>query len=301
MLKFANYAKVKDTAEALELLKKNRNNKIVGGGIWLRLASRRVATMIDLSACGLDKIEETDTEFRIGAMVTLHELEQHEAFNEATNSVFRYAVRDIVGTQLRNSATVGGSIYGRFGFSDVLCSLLPLDSYVELTGAGRVSLAEFRDMGYVRDVIEQVVVVKHDYTARYLCVRKEATDFPSLNMTVALWDDTWHMAVGARPLPATLLVGEECGLPRPYPSQKELVQMVQKVRELEYGTNLWGSAEYRRHVAGALALRAVCGAARILPNSATFRELNGFTTPKYALENPIKRHIEGFEAPEVKE
>ena len=74
------------------------------------------------------------------------------------------AVHDIVGVQLRNTATVGGSIYGRFGFSDVLSAFLALDSYVELTGAGRVPLAEF-------DVIEHIVVVKHDYRASYEAVR----------------------------------------------------------------------------------------------------------------------------------
>ena len=68
--RFGTYVRVGNAAEAYELLQKNRNNKIVGGGIWMRLGSRRVATAIDLSACGLDQIEETETEFRIGAMCT---------------------------------------------------------------------------------------------------------------------------------------------------------------------------------------------------------------------------------------
>ncbi|MCI6405409.1 MAG: hypothetical protein MR855_05775 [Collinsella sp.] len=51
MLKFGTYVRVGNAAEAYELLQKNRNNKIVGGGIWMRLGSRRVATAIDLSAC----------------------------------------------------------------------------------------------------------------------------------------------------------------------------------------------------------------------------------------------------------
>ncbi|MDY3666965.1 MAG: hypothetical protein SO051_02350 [Collinsella sp.] len=50
-LKFGTYVRVGNAAEAYELLQKNRNNKIVGGGIWMRLGSRRVATAIDLSAC----------------------------------------------------------------------------------------------------------------------------------------------------------------------------------------------------------------------------------------------------------
>ena len=138
-----SYVRVGNAAEAYELLQKNRNNKIVGGGIWMRLGSRRVATAIDLSACGLDQIEETETEFRIGAMCTLRQLERHAELNALVNNVFEFAVHDIVGVQLRNTATVGGSIYGRFGFSDVLSAFLALDSYVELTGAGRVPLAEF--------------------------------------------------------------------------------------------------------------------------------------------------------------
>lgn len=59
VLKFGTYVRVGNAAEAYELLQKNRNNKIVGGGIWMRLGSRRVATAIDLSACGLDQIPLT--------------------------------------------------------------------------------------------------------------------------------------------------------------------------------------------------------------------------------------------------
>lgn len=207
VLKFGTYVRVGNAAEAYELLQKNRNNKIVGGGIWMRLGSRRVATAIDLSACGLDQIEETETEFRIGAMCTLRQLERHAGLNALVNNVFEFAVHDIVGVQLRNTATVGGSIYGRFGFSDVLSAFLALDSYVELTGAGRVPLAEFVGMGYVRDVIEHVVVVKHDYRASYEAVRKAATDFPSLNVTAAWWNGSWHVTVGARPAARDLAAG----------------------------------------------------------------------------------------------
>ncbi len=57
----------------------------------------------------------------------LRQLETHESFNKATCHVFRDAVKDIVGVQLRNLATIGGSVYSRFSFSDVICSLLCLE------------------------------------------------------------------------------------------------------------------------------------------------------------------------------
>ena len=211
MMTIREYKRAESLEEAWQLNQK-KANRILGGMIWLKMENINVGTAIDLSGLGLDTIEETEDSFSIGAMVTLRQLETHPGLEAFTHGAVREALRHIVGVQLRNTATVGGSIYGRFGFSDVLSAFLALDSYVELTGAGRVPLAEFVDMGYVRDVIEHVVVVKHDYRASYEAVRKAATDFPSLNVTAAWWDNSWHVTVGARPLRATLLQGEACGL-----------------------------------------------------------------------------------------
>lgn len=205
-----------------------------------------------------------------------------------------------MGVQLRNTATVGGSIYGRFGFSDVLSAFLALDSYVELTGAGRVPLAEFVDMGYVRDVIEHVVVVKHDYRASYEAVRKAATDFPSLNVTAAWWDNSWHVAVGARPLRATLLQGEACGLVSEQPSEDELRALAASVRVLSYGTNLWGSADYRRCISAPLAVQAVRRAAGIELSASLARELEGVQVPKFATDEYSCRRVPGVDSSEVR-
>ena len=100
--------------------------------IWLKMEDIQIPTAIDLSKLGLDQIEEDDTEFKIGAMVTLRQLETHQAFNEATCYVFRDAVKDIVGVQLRNLATVGGSIYSRFSFSDDTFSYTIHDFHLDL-------------------------------------------------------------------------------------------------------------------------------------------------------------------------
>ena len=53
------------------------------------------------------------------------------------------SLRHIVGVQFRNLATVGGSIYGRFGFSDVLTEFMALGAEVELFHGGRMPLEEF--------------------------------------------------------------------------------------------------------------------------------------------------------------
>ena len=169
-----------------------------------------------------------------------------------------------------------------------------------MTGAGRVPLAEFVRMGYVRDVIERVVVVKHDYRASYEAVRKAATDFPSLNATAAWWDNSWHVTVGARPLRATLLQGEACGLASEQPSEDELRALTASVRALSYGTNLWGSADYRRRISAPLAVQAVRRAAGVELSATLARELEGVQIPKFATDEYSCRRVPGVDSSEVR-
>ena len=159
MLNIQNYKKVESIEEVYELNQK-KANRIVGGMMWMRMGDNRINTAIDMSGLGLDKIEETDEEFKIGCMTSLRQLENHKGFNEYTNGCAKEALRHIVGVQFRNLATVGGSIYGRYGFSDVLTLLIGLDSYVELYKGGIVSLKEYAAKSYDRDIIVSIIVKK---------------------------------------------------------------------------------------------------------------------------------------------
>lgn len=277
VLHFGKYERPSSVQEALELLRKGRNNRILGGGVWLRLQDRKIPTAIDLSACGLDRIERVDfatgeavedgdgdgDAWSIGAMVTLHQLEEHAAFNASTCGVVNLSVRDIVGVQMRNVATVGGSVFGRFGFSDVLCALLPLDCEVELAGAGRMPLARFAAAKtYERDVLVRVLVRDHaDLRAGFECLRRSATDFSVLNVCAACWNGAWRVAVGARPARALLVEGDGLGLPEEF-TEDELAAACERLASLPFGSNMRGSAAYRRHLARELGKRAIREAER---------------------------------------
>ena len=78
MLTIGNYVKAKTPEEAYEL-NQARSSRIMGGMMWMRLSNARVKTLIDISGLGLDQIEETEDEIRIGAMCTLRQIEQSEA------------------------------------------------------------------------------------------------------------------------------------------------------------------------------------------------------------------------------
>ena len=112
MMTIREYKRVESLEEAWELNQK-KANRVIGGMIWLKMSRGNVGTAIDISGLGLDQIEETEDAFEIGAMVTLRQLEEHPGLAAYTDGAMRESVRHIVGVQLRNLATVGGSIYFR--------------------------------------------------------------------------------------------------------------------------------------------------------------------------------------------
>ena len=175
MLTIKEYVRASSLEEAYELNQK-RNNRIVGGMLWMKMQSGSIGTAIDLCDLGLDTIGETDEEFSIGAVVTLRQLELCESLNEYSCGAVKAAVKDIIGVQFRNLATVGGSIYGRFGFSDVLTVFLAMDTYVELYKGGIVSLEEFSRMKYDSDILVRIIVRKTRAKIIYNAVRIQRTD-----------------------------------------------------------------------------------------------------------------------------
>ncbi len=103
MLKITNYVRPQTLDEAYELCRK-KGNVVLGGMLWLKMQNRTIHTAIDLCDLGLDKIEEKDDEYHIGAMVSLRALETHEGLNALTQGAFYEAVKHIVGVQFRNCA-----------------------------------------------------------------------------------------------------------------------------------------------------------------------------------------------------
>ena len=230
--------------EAWELNQKKRN-RIVGGMMWLKMGNHSIGTAIDLCDLGLNEIEETDDEFRIGAMVTLRQLEQHVGLAAYSCGAVAAALKDIVGVQFRNGATVGGSLWRRMGFSDVLTVFLAMDSYVELHQAGIVSLERFANMRYDNDVLVRLIV------------RKQRTDLPSLNCAAGVIEGEYRVAVGSRPARAVVLRDVRDLLAGGVTEQSAAAFAQFAVENVVVSGNMWGSAEYRRALVPVLVRRAL--------------------------------------------
>lgn len=249
MLRIREYRKVESLEEAYELNQK-KTNRIIGGGLWMKIGDWNLMTAIDLSGLGLDQISETEDEFVIGCMATLRDLEVHPGLNAYTDGAVKQSVCHIVGVQFRNCATVGGSIYGRFGFSDVLTLFAALDCYVELYKGGNVPIQEFIHMNYDNDILVAVHIVKTPVKITYLSQRNTATDFPVIAVAVSEYNEKLHVSIGARPVRAETLTLD-------LSEKADMEHLVKKVQEqFSFGSNRRGSADYRRHIAGVLVKRA---------------------------------------------
>ena len=263
MLQIKEYVKASSIEEAYQLNQK-KSNIIIGGMHWLKMGNRRKCTAIDLSGLGLDEITETEDSFEIGSMVSLRMLEQHEGLNRYTSGAVRDAVKDIVGVQFRNTATVGGSIYGRYGFSDVLTVFMAMDAYVVCHNAGALPLSQFAAAGPDRDVIVKLVVKKTPLRIAYKAQRRSRTDFPVLTCAVSFFHGKWHAAVGARPKRAELVTDVQGILPEGAEVTEEAAETFGKYvsDSLSFGSNMRGSAEYRYQIASVIIRRAVLAAGR---------------------------------------
>ncbi|MDO4305840.1 MAG: FAD binding domain-containing protein [Eubacteriales bacterium] len=261
MLKIKNYVKVKSVAEAYELNQK-RTACVLGGMVWLKMGNRNVSTAIDLSGLGLDAIKETEEEFVIGCMTTLRDLEMHPALDAFSHGAIRESLRHIVGVQFRNCATVGGSIYGRYGFSDVLTMFLAMDTWVELYQGGRISLAEFAVMKKDNDILEHIIVKKTPVFCAYLSQRNTETDFPVLTCAASLVGEEARTVIGARPGRA-VIVEDANGILQGFKemTNKQRAAAIQSFAEyasqnVPVGGNMRASAQYRALLVKILTRRA---------------------------------------------
>lgn len=255
MLRFDKYVRPSSVSVALQVLQEEPNVTVLGGMLWLRLANRSTNCALDLSDCNLNHIEQTEREFIIGAMVSLNQLQHHCVFTKETNGVFRDAVKDIVGVQFRNLATVGGSVWAKMGFSDIVTALLALDTEVVLAQAGRISLKDFLAKAYPHDLLTHIIVKRRPYHTAFACVRNTKTDFSSLNVAVGFWDNRWHIALGARPQKAQLL--EDLDLQYFELTEDDHKLLTEAIDSMSFGSDRRADALWRQTVAHRLVDQAL--------------------------------------------
>ena len=272
MFYYNQYVRAQSLDEAYELYQK-KPNFVLGGMLWLKMKNKTLGTAIDLCDLGLDQIDEDENEFRIGAYATLRQIETHEALNAYTHGAIAESVRHIVGVQFRNVATVGGSIWGRFGFSDVMTIFRALGAKVQLHKAGIMDLDEFAALPRTtRDVLVSVIVPKNAKGIVYLSQRNQSTDFPVLTCAVANRSGRYVAVIGASPYMAEPVWDEDGILDgitgarsdgnKALTENSENNEKIEKFAgyvadHIRFGSNIRAGAEYREMICRVLTRRAV--------------------------------------------
>ncbi|HWQ42434.1 MAG TPA: FAD binding domain-containing protein [Desulfosporosinus sp.] len=258
MFTLLNLVQPDNLAEAYQILSDKRNNTILGGCTFLKMGSKRIGTAIDLSNLKLSYIKAQDDFIEIGAMTSIREIETYKLLIECFNGILPKSVQNIIGVQFRNSVTVGASIYSKYGFSDLITALLALNTEVELYKGGRMPLADFLNKPEEKDILVRIWIKIDNRKATYLNLKNSASDFSVLNVAVSKLEDQWTVVVGARPRRAAIATSASAVLSRGKFSPEEIEEAAKKAaEELSFGTNMRGTANYRKALCQVLVKRGI--------------------------------------------
>jgi CO/xanthine dehydrogenase FAD-binding subunit len=140
MLNVKEYHRPQGLMEAVELLKRKDTRTVaLGGGTWLvGEAPRDVEAVVDVVNLGLNKIVVENNGLRIGAAVTHQALVENEFVGkDAPNAlhVIGQTAEAMSGLNIRNRATIAGTIVTADGSSPLVTALLACDAEVVVAGA----------------------------------------------------------------------------------------------------------------------------------------------------------------------
>lgn len=237
--------------EAFRLLTADPAAKVLAGGVWLHMTGADLPLAVDLSGLGIADIRETRDAWVIGAMTPLSQVEECAVLRSHCGGILPHAVASVMGPGVRNLATLGGSVMGKFAFSDLMGPLLVLDARLRFHSQPEMTLEAFLSRKeLLRDVLVEIVIPKGAGEGYFHKVVRTSLDFALLNVAIARFGQKWRIAVGSRPGIAVRCPEAEALLAVPNPSEALLSEAAAKAAsECGCGGNRRASAEYRRQLA----------------------------------------------------
>ncbi len=274
-----DYAAPRTLDEVTKLLATTPGAKVLAGGMSLIPAMKhRLATpplVVDIARIpGLDGVSAQRGKLRIGARATHHSLLAHPELRGFP--IFAETANLIGDAQVRNRGTFGGSLVHADPAADWPAVFLALGGEAKITGAkGQRSVAA--DDFFVGmltsavgegDVLTEISLTPE--TARagsaYEKLRQPASGFAIVGVAAQLaldaggrieWARLGVTGVNAVPFRATSL---EQRLAGKAPSAAELRALCANADEADPMQDLHASADYRRHLLGVFAARALARA-----------------------------------------
>lgn len=252
MITIKEYTVPESLEEAYRILTCKKNNVILGGCGFIKLSNKNIGTAIDLKAINLNYIKEDEKNILIGADTSLRSLEIDKTIKNYCSGIVSSAISNIVGVQFRQGARIGASVFSKYGFSDLIPALLVVGAKVRLYKEGVLELNEFLDNKLSKDILVEVILPKRDAIAVFDSIRKCTGDFSVLNSAMLKENNTYKIAIGARPQRAKIAIEASTILSEEKDIDKASIIASE---ELTYGSNMRASKDYRIDMASALVKR----------------------------------------------
>jgi CO/xanthine dehydrogenase FAD-binding subunit len=232
---------------ALKLIRRKApETRPLGGGTVLSAPSDAPVAVVDLQALKLNKISRKGNSLHIGAAATLQALLE----TEGVQAALAVAVRHEAAYNIRQVATVAGSLVAADGRSPFALAMLALDAQLELQPKDKTlgfgDLLALRAEKLSGKLITKVVISRQALLS-YQYVARTPADLPIVSLALARWPSgRTRLAVGGfGAAPALALDGKE---------SSGIDAAIENA--LSDASDQWGSVDYRLEAARALAKRA---------------------------------------------
>jgi CO/xanthine dehydrogenase FAD-binding subunit len=231
--------------EALALLSKP-NTLPLGGGTLLSQPQSDPVQVVDLQALGLGSIAKKGNDLEIGATATLQALFESKDCPEA----LKIAIKFEAPLNLRNAATVAGTVVASDGRSTFATALLALDAKLEVRTSKKdvrtTNIGEYI-LARPRGLITSIIIPLNTKLA-FESVSRTPADKPIICAALAQWTSgRTRLALGGYgKSPLLAMDGTEA----------DGIEAAARNAYHE-ATDDWASAEYRMDVAATLAKRCL--------------------------------------------
>ncbi|WP_309493544.1 xanthine dehydrogenase family protein subunit M [Candidatus Hecatella orcuttiae] len=264
--------------EAVALLRDYKDRaKIIAGGTQVYETAMKgmipkVEKLLDIRKLGLNYIKEEGGHVKIGAMTTFTDMLESELLKKALPIIVE-AVSLIRPVQIRNVATMGGSICSGLPFFDIPSALLTLDATVKAVSSSgeRVLNVDGFFIDYFltalkpNELITEIAIPKPPANtgSAFLKMERTLVDLPTVNTAVRLTMDNGRckvarIAVGAVAQVPLRLKKAEKRLEGKELTEAAIAEAAEEAyREVKPVRGVHASAEYKRHVCRVLVKRAL--------------------------------------------
>jgi len=272
-----DYVKVRNLEEACDLLKSG-NATVIGGGttifeLYERGLLQDVEVFVDLEKAGLDYILEDEAHYRIGSCVTFSRLLEEGTFlrNPQYMSLWE-AIKAVKPMQVRNVATISGSVCSAIPFYDPPVALSSLGAKVVIAGSNGERVKEVKDFitGFLsrdlnRELVKELLLPKLPKGVGSSFIKFGRTRFDyglvTVSCVVSVDEDGFiksaKVFLGNYDQKPFEVVEVERALLDRRPEPNYLKGILRRLDETTPIPSIHGSSEYKKELAKTLTIRSI--------------------------------------------